>query len=182
MSNPNPHVYFTDKQIKKRHFNKETGKYEGYAHSYQKNKDGTPIQMVHVLLPSADKREFQFEPDKNGIDRNLREAYIQVPLDAIKDTKEKRRKVLYLNNPKAYFTVYFKGERINSGERAGQFDAPEKYRVTVKQMQEIYPTRLVSKIKSTEKKEKMTTQKQEKDISKEKKDPVIERKNDERSV
>lgn len=166
MSNPNPHVYFTDKQIKKRHFNKETGKYEGYAHSYQKNKDGTPIQMVHVLLPSANKRELQFEPDKNGIDRNLREAYIQIPLDAIKDTKEKRRKVLYLNNPKTYFTVYFKGERIRQGERAGQFDSPEKIRVSVDEMQKIYPTRLISKVKQVEKKEKMTTQKKEKEIEK----------------
>lgn len=151
MANPNPRVYFTDKQIKKRHFNKETGRYEGYAHSKAKNKDGTPVQMVHVLLPSADNRQKQFGIDKNGIDRDLREAYIQVPLESIKDTKEKRRKVLYLNKPDSMFTVYFKGQRIMEGPRTGLFDNPEKVRISVKEMQEIYPTKLVSKIKKQEK-------------------------------
>ena len=146
MANPNPRVYFTDRQIKKRHFNKETGKYEGYAHSKAKNKDGTPVQMVHVLLPSSGNRELQFGIDKNGIDRDLREAYIQVPLDSIKDTKEKRRKVLYLSKPDSTFTVYFKGQRIMEGPRTGLFDNPEKVKVNVKDMQKIYPTKLVSKM------------------------------------
>lgn len=146
----NAKIYIAEKQIERR-LNKESGRHEKYIFNHTKLKDsktGEPIKMVRVLLPSASHRELQFEHDSNGIDRNSRKAYIQVPLDAIKDTKIMRLKVLYLTCPKSTFTVYFEAEknRDRSSEKFGSFDKPEKIVLNIKDVQKIWPTSLKSKV------------------------------------
>ena len=71
----NPHVYFSHKMIKAKYKDPHDQKYHDYVHSRAvSEKDGKPLKMYRILIPSAEKRAMQFSKDSNGIDRNSRKA------------------------------------------------------------------------------------------------------------
>lgn len=157
-----PHIYVNARQIKYGQYvtNKETHEREWklYTHTKLKTKDGNPLQMARVYLPNLSKRQkihgenaLSFGVDKSGIDRDARNAYIQVPVcelkelsNVAKDSKGKSKlKVLYFNNTKARFNVYFeamKYEVDRTNPKWNQFDAPERANISVQELQCCFPT------------------------------------------
>lgn len=92
-----PHVYFSRQMVKAKYKDPKTNEYRDYEHSRATGKDGKPLLMYCILLPSANHRKLQFPKDVNGIDVNSRKAYIQVPRDAVHDTKIAHKKVMYMD-------------------------------------------------------------------------------------
>lgn len=62
---------------------------------------GEPLYVAKVMLPSSEFRNksIDFGTDQNGIDRNKRGAYINVPASFIRDDRKQpeERKYFYLN-------------------------------------------------------------------------------------
>lgn len=56
-----PHVYFSRQMLKAKYKDPKTNEYRDYEHSRATGKDGKPLLMYRILLPSANHREFQFE-------------------------------------------------------------------------------------------------------------------------
>lgn len=69
-----PHVYFSRQMLKAKYKDPKTNEYRDYEHSRATGKDGKPLLMYRILLPSANHRNFQFEKDVNGIDINSRKS------------------------------------------------------------------------------------------------------------
>lgn len=148
-----PHIYVSSRQVKNGRFVRDENnerKYEYYVHSRLKTADGQPVPMVHVELPSEEKRKkihgdkaHVFGVDKGGIDRDQRRAYIQVPAAKVydvskgaKDNKGRSKmKVIYIEDKDARFNVYFHGQKTPDG----RFDKPEKANIGVKELQHLFP-------------------------------------------
>lgn len=58
-----PHVYFSRQMLKAKYKDPKTNEYRDYVHSRATGKDGKPLLMYRILLPSANHRNFQFEKD-----------------------------------------------------------------------------------------------------------------------
>lgn len=147
------HIYVSDRQIKYGQYVRDENnerKFKPYTHTKAKLPNGEPVPMVHVELPSFEKRQkihgenvTMFGPDRNGINRDERRAYIQVPAAKVYDTKQGRKdskgrskmKVIYIDNNAARFNVYFHGEMIADG----RFDRPETANVDLKELQRLFP-------------------------------------------
>lgn len=166
-----PHVYFSRQMLKAKYKDPKTNEYRDYEHSRATGKDGKPLLMYRILLPSANHREFQFEKDVNGIDINSRKAYIQVPRDAVHDTKIAQKKVMYMDCETSTWTVYFESQRLRDADGhpiftpdgKNQFDKPVPVKLNRKQMAEIFDTKLIrekKKVVTVEKDVKKTTQKE----------------------
>ena len=63
-----PHVYFSRQMVKAKYKDPKTLEYRDYEHSRATGKDGKPLLMYRILLPSANHRKLQFPKDVNGID------------------------------------------------------------------------------------------------------------------
>ena len=196
MANSKPHVYFSDKMLKARYKDPRDQKYHDYVHTKAMGKDQKPLKMYRIFLPSANHRELQFQPDENGIDRNSRKAYIQVPRDAVYNTKFRRRKVMFMNYPTSTWTVYFESERLRDSNNRPiftpdgkhQFDKPKPIKIGVKEMMKVFDTSLVKKKDREEKVQtsgNKTTQKEltkEKEINKQKEHKPKQKVNSEREL
>ena len=166
-----PHVYFSRQMVKAKYKDPKTLEYRDYKHSRATGKDGKPLLMYRILLPSANHRKLQFPKDVNGIDVNSRKAYIQVPRDAVHDTKIAHKKVMYMDCETSTWTVYFEAQRLRdadghpifTADGKNQFDKPVPVKLNRKQMAEIFDTKLIREKKkevSVEKDVKKTTQKE----------------------
>lgn len=99
---------------------------------------GEPLYVAKVMLPSAEFRDksINFGIDQNGIDRNTRGAYINVPASFIRDDKKNpdQRKYFYLNPDRDYQVHFFskaiEGQTHEDGRRV--YDKPES--VTINAM------------------------------------------------
>lgn len=150
------HIYVSDRQIKYGQYVRDENnerKFKPYTHTYAKTPDGQPVPMVHVELPSLEKRKkihgenvHMFGEDKNGIKRDERRAYIQVPAAKIYDARQGRKddkgkskmKVIYIDNNEARFNVYFHSEMTGNG----RWDKPEKANINLKELQKLFPASL----------------------------------------
>lgn len=150
------HIYISDRQIKYGQYGRDENnerKFIPYTHTYAKTPDGNPVPMVHVELPSFEKRKkihgenvHMFGEDKNGINRDERRAYIQVPAAKVYDARQGRKddkgkskmKVIYIDNNEARFNVYFHSEMIGNG----RWDKPEKANIDLKELQKLFPASL----------------------------------------
>ncbi len=96
-------------------------------------KDGKPLKMAIVNLPSALYRPDGLDfGEYNGINRNERLAYLNVPWDAVKtDANNESRKYLYLNREE--YNIQFKGNISN-----GNIEKIEPVRVTAKELENIF--------------------------------------------
>lgn len=96
-------------------------------------KDGKPLKMAIVNLPSSLYRPEGLDfGEYNGINRNERLAYLNVPWDAVKtDANNESRKYLYLNREE--YNIQFKGNISN-----GNIEKIEPVRVTAKELENIF--------------------------------------------
>lgn len=105
------------------------------AHRTYKGKDGKPLKMSVVYLPSEIYRPegIDFGIDSNGIDRNDRFAFINVPWDAIKkDRNDEQRRFLYLNRDN--YNIQFRGRLLENG----QMEKVEPVNVSAKELENIF--------------------------------------------
>lgn len=92
---------------------------------------GEPLYVAKVMLPSSEFRNksIDFGTDQNGIDRNTRGAYINVPKSFIRDDKKQpeERKYFYLNPERTYQVHFFgkaiEGQYLEDGRQV--YDKPE---------------------------------------------------------
>ena len=181
------HIYVSDRQIKYGQYGRDENnerKFIPYTHTYAKTPDGKPVPMVHVELPSFEKRKkihgdnvHKFGEDKNGINRDERRAYIQVPAAKVYDARQGRKddkgkskmKVIYIDNNEARFNVYFHSEMTGNG----RWDKPEKANIDLKELQKLFPASLEQvrnlrsqKVKETEKTQDVQIEKQKEQTQK----------------
>lgn len=175
-----PHAYINNRQIKHGQYgrNKETGEreFQLYRHTSITDKNGEKIRMVHIMLPNLAKRmkvhgkdAIAFGKDSNGIDRDARSAYIQIPLVELKEYKKFNQgkeeksnlKVWYFNNPNMRVNVYFESQKYDV-ERGhsnwNKFDKPERVQIGVRELMCIFPT-------TREQLRALASQKKDKEIS-----------------
>ncbi|WP_289220693.1 MULTISPECIES: hypothetical protein [Erysipelotrichaceae] len=108
-------------------------------------------KYVRVKLPKAEERDYHFPPDSNGLERDNRECYIQMPRACclpicikLPNNRVDYAKVRRLNpshpenNPE--FTVYFKSNR---DPVTGQFDKPEKCKIQFSDFTKVFPQKEV---------------------------------------
>ena len=178
------HIYVSDRQIKYGQYVRDENnerKFKPYTHTKAKLPNGEPVPMVHVELPSLEKRKkihgdnlTMFGPDRNGINRDERRAYIQVPAAKVYDTKQARKdskgrskmKVIYIDNNAARFNVYFHGEMTANGK----FDRPENANVDLKELQRLFPSTMeqVRSLRTQKQKDADNLQKEENQKSQDK--------------
>lgn len=180
-----PHIYISSRQIKYGQYttDKTTNErvWSKYQHTILKQKDGTPLPMSRIYLPVLTKREkvhgekaLSFGVDKNGIDLDSRQCYIQVPVAEIKDLSKstkngKALKVIYFNNPNAKFTVYFEAKKYDVDRNHpnwNHYDNPEKIKVGVNELLKSFPT-TKEEIKRAASQKEITKTSPEQEIKKE---------------
>jgi|GEM_PF-3012536 len=99
---------------------------------------GQTLQVAKVLLPSSDYRDTHFGVDKNGIDRDARGAYINIPASYLKiDKFNEDRRYCFLNSERAY-AVHFNGQKI--GEQSGKtvYDKPESVNLSAEALSKAF--------------------------------------------
>ena len=92
---------------------------------------GEPLYVAKVMLPSSEFRNksIDFGTDQNGIDRNKRGAYINVPASFIRDDRKQpeEKKYFYLNPERTYQVHFFgkaiEGKMLEDGRQV--YDKPE---------------------------------------------------------
>lgn len=123
---------FNSKQIK-----------EHFDHPSKEDKDGNPLKMVNILIPSKEFRHFRFGTDSHGYDRDKIQAYwtslkALVKKDQDKDGNEKKngRRYIYLNSDieKPVYKVRFETQQDDRGE----FVEPDPVILNAKQLAQIY--------------------------------------------
>ncbi len=89
---------------------------------------GERAKIAKIIIVSPDKRKnITFGEDVNGINRDERGAYIQIPEGFIKtDTKKEDRCYIYLSADREY-TIHFFSKQIGTDKETGKplYDAPE---------------------------------------------------------
>lgn len=104
-------------------------------HRKYNGKDGKPLKMSIIYLPSEIYRPdgIDFGIDSNGIDRNDRFAFINAPWDAIKkDKNDNQRRFLYLNRDN--YNIQFRGRVLENG----QIEKIEPVNVSAKELENIF--------------------------------------------
>lgn len=104
-------------------------------HRTYKDKQGKPLKMRIVLLPSIIFRptDCDFGIDTSGINRNERIAYLNVPWDMIKhDKHDENKRYFYLNRDE--YNIQFKG--YNDGQ--GNTEKIEPVTVTARELERIF--------------------------------------------
>lgn len=133
-SSPSKRLYakFNSKQIK-----------EHFDHPTKEDKNGNPLKMVNILIPSKEFRHFRFGTDSHGYDRDKIQAYwtslkALVKKDQDKDGNEKKngRRYIYLNSDteKPVYKVRFETQQDDRGE----FVEPDAVILNAKQLAQIY--------------------------------------------
>lgn len=105
---------------------------------------GEPLYIAKVMLPSAEFRDksVDFGTDQNGIDRNTRGAYINVPESFIRNDKKnpEQRKYFYLNPDRDYQVHFFakeiEGQTAENGKRL--YDKPESVFIKAKDLKKAF--------------------------------------------
>ena len=98
-------------------------------HRTAKDKDGNPLKMCKIYLPSKDFRpaDIDFGIDSQGIDRNERKGYINMPENAVfTDKRNPERMYTYLD-PKRTYKIHFNGKPVGEPTLEGNltFDKPK---------------------------------------------------------
>lgn len=123
---------FNSKQIK-----------EHFDHPTKEDKDGKPLKMVNILIPSKEFRHFRFGKDSHGYDRDSLQAYwtslkALVKKDQDKDGNEKKngRRYIYLNSDieKPVYKVRFATQQDDRGE----YVEPDSVVLNAKELAQIY--------------------------------------------
>jgi len=114
--------------------------YKPFYHSTVRNPDGSRKRYAKIWIPDKDHRKFTFTADENGLERNGRRGYIQVPYENVrtitKDGKKTLQSFLIINNAsEAVFTVYFQNHR---DKVTGKFDHPQSCKVSLKELKQIF--------------------------------------------
>lgn len=126
------YVRFTSRQILKT-----------FDHPKQLGRDGKPLQMASIAIPSKDRRVFRFGVDKNGFDRDNIVAYwttikgiIRTDKDKDGNLKKNGKRYLYLDNDenKKVYKVRFYSQK----NEKGQFVEPEPIFLSGKELAQIY--------------------------------------------
>ena len=126
------YVRFTSRQILKI-----------FDHPKQVGRDGKPLQMASIAIPSKDRRVFRFGVDKNGFDRDNIVAYwttikgiIRTDKDKDGNLKKNGKRYLYLDNDenKKVYKVRFYSQK----NEKGQFVEPEPIFLSGKELAQIY--------------------------------------------
>lgn len=163
-----PHVYLPKGSVEYGVYKMDKkGKNEYIQHLHSKTGD----PYTHVKLPNLKKRTkthgeqaYRFGIDKNGIDLDQREAYIQVPADCITHAWNKDINMLqwYFNNPDATFNVYFKAQY---NRETHTWDKPAKPKIGIQEIMRMFPDTQEKALKISPKRRKRDIQKkQEKDV------------------
>lgn len=105
---------------------------------------GKQMQIATVRIPSAAYRSLRFGKDSQAIDRDLREASINLVTSYIfenkdKDTKAFKNYYAYLD-PERDYKVNFKGQIIGKDEKTNKniFDKPEQITLTGAELSTIF--------------------------------------------
>lgn len=100
------------------------------------------MQMCTVRVPSKEYRSHRFGVDANGIDRDSREAYINVVNSYVYDNVREGDGSLinhftYLD-PERQYNVNFKGKLCGQIDGKNQYDKPEKALISGKELCDLY--------------------------------------------
>lgn len=143
------HIYVTSEHIVRK-LDPKKGRLVRYEFNHTKQIDketGRPTRMYQLRIPASSDRKYQFGVDSNGIDRDSREAYIQVPKNALVAIKKhegkpcKGKYILFLDSQPT-FTVYFKSKCIGREKGVNQFDKVDKAVIDSKTLMQIFPVKL----------------------------------------
>lgn len=132
-------------------------------------KTGKPMMMRKIYIPSQEYRpkDVDLRVDSNGIDRNERKGYINVPDRHIfVDKKREGRLYTYLSDDRKV-KINFSGEktgRIKNGKP--QYDSPEPLEMSAKDFVHLYDG-----IAREKNKDKTVTKNKTKEINKDKASP-----------
>jgi hypothetical protein len=89
---------------------------------------GKRAKIAKIIIVSPEKRKnITFGEDANGINRDERGAYIQIPEGFIKtDSKNEDRCYIYLSTSREY-TIHFFSKQIGTDKETGKplYDSPE---------------------------------------------------------
>lgn len=119
-------------------------------HRTYKDKDGNPLKMCKIYIPSKDFRDVSFGIDKNGIDRDERRAYINLPNNAVfKDKVKEGRMYTYLDEKRQY-KIHFVGRPTGEAPLDGKvpFDKPEPIIVSAEELMKLYSIKKHEKVKN----------------------------------
>lgn len=135
---------------------------------------GEVMKIASVKLPSADYRSHRFGKDVNGVDRDEREATINVVSSYIFDNKDENGNLInhftYLDPDRAY-NINFKGKIIGQENGKNIFDKPERATLTGMQLTDLFKeARRISKEKKAKAQEKETGEKDKGEKAKSKKE------------
>lgn len=133
---------------------------------------GEVMMIASVRLPSVDYRTHRFGKDANGIDRDDREATINVVNSYIFDNKDENGNVInhftYLD-PERDYNINFKGKIIGQENGKNIFDKPERATLTGEELTNLFKeARQISKEKKEQAREKETGEKEKKETAKSK--------------
>lgn len=159
---------------------KQVGKISN--HKYEKDKEGQPLKIMKVILPSAEFRNEKFGVDIHGIDRDARKAYVNFPANAVFEDREKPdRRYIYLDENfynKKYQTggyrVFFEQKPTGQVDTKGKpiWDKPEDVFLTAQELKSVLQGRkTIIKEKETDapvrtEKEKTAEKEQQKTVKK----------------
>lgn len=178
------YITFSEKMIASRHQHTDPSKIDINT--------GEVMKICSVKLPSKQFRNHRFGKDSNGIDRDEREATINLVDSYIFENKDKEGNHLnyysYLD-PDRNYNINFKGKIIGQEEGKNIFDKPEKAVLTGSQLTDMYresrqiskQLRLEKEAKATEKKEKETEKTTKKSAKKQTKSKSSKTRNKEKA-
>ncbi len=116
-----------------------------YDHSEKKDRDGKPLKVANIYIPTKDFRYHRFGKDENGIDRDERAAYWTTLTAKIKSEKGlgdeqaggiKRFVYLDSKNPdEKHYTIHFKSEM---NEVTGEWDQPQSVKLSSRDLMNLY--------------------------------------------
>ena len=119
-------------------------------HRTYKDKDGNPLKMCKVYIPSKDFRsDISFGIDKNGIDRDERRAYINLPNNAVFEDKVREGRMYTYLDEKRQYKIHFVGRPTGEAPLDGKvpFDKPEPVIVSAEELMKLYSRENHEKVK-----------------------------------
>lgn len=127
------------------------------------------MKIASVRLPSADYRTHRFGVDANGIDRDSREATINVVDSYIYDNRDSDGNFLnhftYLD-PNREYNVNFKGQIIGQENGKNIFDKPERAKLTGAELTKLFREDVKFQKKKQKKKKIKNRKKQKRNLQK----------------
>lgn len=150
-------------------------------HRTVKDKEENPLKMCKVYIPSKDYRpqDISFGIDSNGIDRDDRTAYINLPNNAVFNDKNREGRMFTYLDEKRDYKIHFVGKP--TGEQPTldgkvPFDKPETVTVSAEQLMKLYSNGSINREKNNKSIENQTEAKvKSKEQKKEVKKDIVER-------